>query len=566
MASTVRRVAIGVAALGVLTTAAPALAAPSGAEDRFATVPADSRVPGEVVVTFSGRPTAADGSAIARTVPGATVAVRIAPRVAVVELPPGIAVDVAVARLRRGPAVAWAEPNWLRTLSVIPDDPDLSWGIRKAHVPQAWDESSGAPGTVIAVIDSGIDLDHPDLDANLWTNPGEIAGNDVDDDGNGRVDDVHGWDFVQDDAVPQDPVANGHGTHVAGIAAAEWNNAEGGAGVCPGCSLMILRAADTQGRLASGDVIPAIRYATDQGADVINLSFGGSQWSRSERRALGDAIDGGSIVVAAAGNGSRDNDSLAYTRRFVFGPSYPASYDLAGLVSVAASTNADRYAPFTNTGHAAVDLAAPGSGIRSTLPDDDYGAANGTSMSSPFVAGLAGLLRTEHATWSPAETANAILNGADRAGPLRDRTRTGGRVDAAASMTAPDTSDAMPSHDGVMSGARSIGSRARGTVATPDDVNDIYERFLRRGRTYEVRLDVPNRRDFDLFVWEPGAQDTFPSDYGCRSLSCRLAGAGIEGKGEDERVRFRVRASGVFRFHVHAYRGRGTYSLRVSAG
>ncbi len=193
-------------------------------------------VPGEVLVTFEPKVARSTRAlAVGRSVAGAELESKLAPTVAVVDVPAGTNVAAAAERLRRDPTVAWAEPNWYRRPLVEPNDPDfeLQWGLTKAKVASAWDVEPGDPSAVIAIIDTGTQLTHPDLDGNLWSNPGETPGNSTDDDGNGFVDDVNGWDFVTEDASPLDD--DGHGTHVAGIAAAESNNNLGGSGVCPEC-------------------------------------------------------------------------------------------------------------------------------------------------------------------------------------------------------------------------------------------------------------------------------------------------------------------------------------------
>jgi len=519
-------------------------------------------VPGEVLVTFEPQVARATRSAaVTRSVEGAELDAKVTPTVAVVEVPTGTNVQAAAARLHRDPTVAWAEPNWYRQPLVLPNDPalGLQWGLTKANVTSAWDTEAGDEGTVIAIIDTGVDADHPDLVGNLWTND-ETPGNGVDDDGNGYEDDIYGWDFLQNDATPQD--VDDHGTHVAGIAAAEWDNGQGGSGVCPECSLMILRAGNGAG-FASGDVVEAVRYAADNGADVINLSIGGPQWGKAERNALKYAIGKGSLIVAAAGNEDRNNDTIDYSPGFPYGPSYPASYDLPGVISVAASTVGDGYAGFSNVGRYSVDLAAPGAGIYSTVPNDTYATFNGTSMSSPFVAGLAGLLRAANPSMTPVQTKNAILNGIDKPGLKSGRSLTNGRVNAFDSISAPDTSNATPKHDGVMSGAVSIGFKKSGKVSVPADHNDIYKKRLRKGKVYAALLKVPASRDFDLFVWKPGTQDTFPTTYGCGGFSCFLRGVSTNGKGADEYVRFKATKAGVYYFHVNAFKGGGKYTLLV---
>ncbi|HEY7761644.1 MAG TPA: S8 family peptidase [Actinomycetota bacterium] len=520
-------------------------------------------MPGEVLVTFEpqvARSTRA--AAVDRSVTGAELESKVAPAVAVVDVPAGTSVAAAAERLSRDPTVAWAEPNWYRRPLVEPNDPLLQWSITGAtQVTEAWDVEAGDPSTVIAIIDTGTQLNHPDLDSNLWTNAGETPANSTDDDGNGFKDDIHGWDFVTNDASPLD--ADGHGTHVAGIAGAEWNNGAGGSGVCPECSLMILRAGTEGGGFKSSDVVAAVRYAADNGADVINLSIGGPQWGKAERNALKYANGKGVLIVAAAGNEYRNNDTIDYSDGFPAGPSYPASYDLPGLISVAASTQGEGYAGFSNVGRYSVDLAAPGVLIPSTVPGNDYGLMSGTSMASPFVAGLAGLLRSANPSMTPVQMKNAILNGIDKPGLKTGRSITNGRVNALAAISTPDTSNASPKHDGVMSGAVSIGYKKTGAVSVPADHNDIYKKRLRKGKVYAALLKVPPKRDFDLFVWKPGAQDTFPSDYGCGGFSCFLSAVSARGKGDDEYVRFKATKAGVYYFHVNAFKGSGKYTLLV---
>jgi hypothetical protein len=309
--------------------------------------------------------------------------------------------------------------------------------------------------------------------------------------------------------------------------------------------------------------VAAVRYAADNGADVINLSIGGPQWGKAERNALKYANGKGVLIVAAAGNEYRNNDTIDYSDGFPAGPSYPASYDLPGLISVAASTQGEGYAGFSNVGRYSVDLAAPGVLIPSTVPGNDYGLMSGTSMASPFVAGLAGLLRSANPSMTPVQMKNAILNGIDKPGLKTGRSITNGRVNALAAISTPDTSNASPKHDGVMSGAVSIGYKKTGAVSVPADHNDIYKKRLRKGKVYAALLKVPPKRDFDLFVWKPGAQDTFPSDYGCGGFSCFLSAVSARGKGDDEYVRFKATKAGVYYFHVNAFKGSGKYTLLV---
>jgi subtilisin family serine protease len=520
-------------------------------------------VPGELIVGSRRTVTKPDlRLALAQKLPAARIDEDLLPGVHLVALPPGLGVPSAIDRLERAGGVAWAEPNWLRTPFFTPNDPryDDQWGIPRANVDDAWDTTTGDPSMTIAVVDSGVRTNHPDLVNNIWSNPDETE-NGSDDDGNGKIDDLAGWDFNGNDDTPEDD--SGHGTHVAGIAAAEGNNGIGVSGVCPDCSIMPLRVATNNGRFPIAAILAATRYAVDEGADVINMSFGGPQWSRAERQGLIYADTNGALIVAAAGNDSANNDQLAAVDGQLATPSYPASYDLPGIMAVAASTSTDGLATFSNIGKASVDLAAPGSRILSTSRTGGYVTFSGTSMASPFVAGVAALLRVQHPAWTPVETKNAIMNAVARPNNLAaPRTVSDGRVDALAAFQQADTSNATPVDDGAMSRADEMRSRTSGTVALPRDVNDIFSKRLRRGRTYTALLRVPARRDFDLWIWKPTAEDTWPIEIRNGRLSL-VAALGAEPAGVDETVRFSVRKTGTYFFHVNAWRGAGRYTLIV---
>lgn len=429
-----------------------------------------------------------------------------------------------------------------------------------ADVSDAWSVTQGSPDTVIAILDTGVDLSHPDLTGSLWPNPVETAANGIDDDANGYVDDIVGFDFVGNDPTPQDDRV-GHGSHVAGIAAAAANNSIGGAGVCPACKLMVLRAGTNQGFTLAAE-LEAVTYAVDNGADVINMSIGAHAWSKIERDVLAYAGRNGVLVVAAVGNDSLDNDQLSLIYGFPVAPVFPASYDLANIVSVAASNDSDQYGSFTNFGHTSTDLAAPGVDIFSTYLSGGYATFTGTSMAASFVSGVAGLVISYHPQYTPEEVRNAILNSVDHPGDLAGGfTLTSGRLNALNALTASPVRNASQI-DGTMSGATPITYRKKGSLSYPTDVNDIYRKRLRAGRTYAVLLDVPRRADFDIYVWKPGATDTWPVDYRC-GLSCNLLKSGTEGPGKDEHIEFTARKTGTYFLHVTNFRGRGSYILRV---
>lgn len=368
-------------------------------------------------------------------------------------VPPGLTAAQAAAALRRDPAVRLAEPNITRRLALAPNDPffaqGYSWPLLNLggtlangaaaladadiDATEAWDVTTGSRAVVVAVIDTGIHLDHPDLAANIWTNPGEIAGNGLDDDGNGFADDCHGWDFADDDADPAS--LQSHGTFVAGVAGMVGNNAEGATGVCWEVSLMALRVFG-EGRL--DDIIAAIDYAAAMGADVINASFGGPEFSALEREAIGRAAAAGTVCIAAAGNNAIDLDAH---------PFYPAALELPNVLSVGATTPLDTQASFSNWGRNALDLFAPGIPIFSTGQGSNPGGDPngyvfwaGTSFAAPHASGVAALLRAA----APALPASALINrlrvGADPLATLADTARTGGRLNAAASLASGDAS------------------------------------------------------------------------------------------------------------------------------
>jgi subtilisin family serine protease len=292
---------------------------------------------------------------------------------------------IAVARqLSEEPEVEWAEPNWQRKISAVPNDEHygLEWHLPAINAPSAWDTTKGAKHIVVAVIDTGVVWDHPDLAANIWSNLREVAGDGLDNDGNGFVDDVRGWDFGVGDADPRDELF--HGTHVSGIVGAVGNNGIGVAGVAWNSRIMPVKVADAGGGLFDSAIIAGIHYAVDNGADILNMSFGGPEPSQAVREAIKYAAERDVLPVAAAGN---DYGRLV---------SYPAVHP--ECVAVAALDESGAVAGYSNFG-SFVDIAAPGSNILSTL-DGGWGYASGTSMAAPVVAGLAALVKSAHPDFS----------------------------------------------------------------------------------------------------------------------------------------------------------------------
>jgi len=311
--------------------------------------------------------------------------------------------------------------HWGRTAHAAADPlEDEQWAVSEHSVldlPGAWQLTQGA-GTVVAVVDSGTRLDHPDLAPNIWTNFNEIPGNGVDDDGNGYVDDVHGVDLTSTSRTQNLNDGDGHGTHVAGIIAAAANG-RGVVGVAPKAKIMTVRVLDDQGAGTTGGVAEGIRYAAANGARVINASLQGDTPDPRLNDAVAAAAAANALVVVSAGNGGRDIDQR---------PSYPASIPAPNLISVAATgpLTGKTLDSYSNYGRLTVGLAAPGGMILSTTNDGGYGQKSGTSMAAPMVAGVAALMVASNPSISATDLRSQLLQRAGRASlPV-----AGGYVDA----------------------------------------------------------------------------------------------------------------------------------------
>lgn len=321
------------------------------------------------------------------------------------------------------------------SVDAAPNDPQYAslWGIQTISSPAAWDVTTGSSNVIVAVIDSGVQYDHPDLAANMWRNPGETPGDGLDNDHNGFIDDVFGWDFVDNDNTPSDPY--GHGTHVAGTIGATGNNATGVVGVTWDVQIMALRFINASGSGNTSNAIAAINYATMMkqlyGQNVVasNNSWGASVSSYpppGQTDPLLNAINAGGqqgiLFVAAAGNSSQNIDTA---------PDVPAGYNSPYIISVAASGSNDALASFSNYGATNVDLAAPGVSILSTYKGSTYATLSGTSMASPHVAGVVALAAAASPTSTALELRSAILAGVDQVSSLTGKVATGGRLNAA---------------------------------------------------------------------------------------------------------------------------------------
>jgi subtilisin family serine protease len=403
--------------LGAALSLVAVLAFP-GAVSANEASPAPAHEPGEVLVRLE------PGASLAGALKGvdAHAVERLPlPGLVRVELEPGTSVAQAEAVLERRPEVRYAQPNRRYRLLLEPNDPFYTdgslWGLNQSSdadidAPEAWNTTTGSSAVTVAVVDSGVEHTHPDLSANIWSNPGEVAGDSIDNDGNGRIDDVRGWDFVQNDAIPQDNV--GHGTHVAGTVGARGNNGIGVAGVNWNVRLMALRAGDTS--LTDAAIAAAFQYACAKGAKVVNGSFGGEDYSQVVHDAI--AACPNALFVFAAGNDATNNDQF---------PSYPCADPSKNVLCVAATDATDNLASFSNYG-LSVELGAPGAAIRSTYKGGVYAVASGTSMAAPHAAGAAALVLAARPTLSPIQVRQALVVSVDRLPALAGRLATGGRL------------------------------------------------------------------------------------------------------------------------------------------
>lgn len=364
--------------------------------------------------------------------------------------------------LKKNAAIEYAEPNFIYSIAVmpkgqhhqfssdIPDDAlfDQQWGLHNtgSNDPQgkagvagadinalkAWDIAKGSPSIKIAVIDTGVDYNHPDLKENIWVNEKEANGKPgVDDDNDGFIDDIHGYDFANNTGDPIDQ--NGHGTHCAGTIGAIHNNKLGISGVMSEVTIVPLKFLGADGTGSLENAVKAIDYATAMNVDIISNSWGGGDYSQTLFDAIKRASDKGIIFTAAAGNSSTNNDEA---------PSYPASYKIPNIVSVAALTSQNELADYSSYGKSSVHIAAPGNSILSTYKDGGYETLSGTSMATPYVSGVLGLLLSKEGRIDHDIMKERLLATSAPVKALADKTKAGSRIDAYNLLT-----DTRPEHN-----------------------------------------------------------------------------------------------------------------------
>lgn len=433
-----------------------------------------------------------------------TAATRAVPGMFEVLVGPQMSIEQAVNAYRSHAVVDLAEPNYRIQLSSFTptNEPQYNslWGLNNTgqtggtidadiDALEAWSVTTGSSSVVVAVIDTGVDYAHADLSANMWYNSGEIPWNGIDDDGNGFVDDVHGYDFINNDGDPTDD--HGHGTHVAGTIAAVGGNGIGIVGVAPNVKVMALKFLDSSGGGYVSDAVRALDYAVAMGADISNNSWGGGGASSALSAAISNAQNAGHIFVAAAGNWASNND---------FQPTYPAVYPQPNVVSVAATDDDDKLAGFSNYGEYTVDLAAPGVSILSTLPGNNYGYYSGTSMATPHVTGVIALVRSQHPEWSYQQVIDQVLGTVDPLPSLYGLVKTGGRANAARALGLDVPYSDIHGDDAAHATSISVGTTTNGGINEADD-EDWFQVTLAAGSTYVFETGLGTLADSTLTLY-----------------------------------------------------------------
>jgi serine protease len=438
-----------------LLAALATLANPLGAQ---APVVGPNYVPGEVLVTYRQAATGLHALAVNRRL-GAAVVQRFAqPGLQRLRLGSGLSVEAALRSLSSDPAVASAQPNFIYHATALPNDPRYTsgdlWAMNNTgqnagtadadiDAPEAWDLTTGSASVVVATIDTGVDYNHEDLAGNIWTNPGETgldaqgrdkANNGIDDDGDGYVDDVHGWNAVASNGNPMDD--NNHGTHVAGTIGGRENNGIGVAGVNWNVTIVATKFLDSTGSGTTASAIACLDYIhalKDHGLNVVatNNSWGGGGADAALQAAIGRSESRGILFVAAAGNG----DSFGRAINNDSSPQYPASYSNANIISVTATDRNDRKASWANYGATTVDLGAPGVSIWSSVRGNAYDVYDGTSMATPHVTGAVALLKAYDPSLTYLQIKDRLLGTGDPVSDLEGKTLTGRRLNLYNALT-----------------------------------------------------------------------------------------------------------------------------------
>ncbi|WP_165721737.1 MULTISPECIES: S8 family serine peptidase [unclassified Pseudoalteromonas] len=350
----------------------------------------------------------------------------------------GMSTKEAIERLKSHQAIEYVEPDYRVSIAAnTPNDPrfDELWGLNNEgqtggiadadiDAPEAWEISIGSRDVVVGVIDTGVDYSHPDLADNAWVNTGEIAGDGIDNDGNGYIDDIHGINAITDAGDPMDD--QGHGTHVSGTIGASGNNSTGVVGVNHEVSIVGCKFLDAAGNGSTSDAIKCIDYMVNlknSGVNlrVLNNSWGGGGYSQALADAMTVSEQADILFVAAAGNDEVDNDA---------NPHYPSSYEHESVLAIASTDSNDNLSDFSQWGATSVDMGAPGSGILSTVPGNGYANYSGTSMATPHVAGVAALVLSVNPDLTTSELKALLMSSGDANAALQGKTLAGTRLNA----------------------------------------------------------------------------------------------------------------------------------------
>lgn len=427
---TIRSIALGV------VVALPVAAVVHAQEASFPSLSEPETVPGQYIVKLEPG-VEATGARLGALGEGVEVIDTLPlSNLQIIRTDDGPGIETLSTRAEDIPGIAYIEPVYLVRIDQDPREPNdpsyaRQWGFPKIAAPQGWRKRVDTGDVVVAVIDTGVDHTHPDLEKNMWRNPGETPNNNLDDDNNGVVDDIHGADFY-DSGTDGDPMDdNGHGTHVAGTIGAVTDNGASVAGTSWDTAIMAVRfLGGPSGSGTTADAIRAIEYAINMGADIMNNSWGGGGESRALEEVIRLANDRGILFVAAAGNSNRDTDRS---------PHFPSSYDVPNVLSVMATGRNDERAGFSNFGANSVDVAAPGVEILSTIPGGGEDEFNGTSMATPHVAGLAALVLAENPDLSVTALKDKIMDSVDEVPGLEGLSVTGGRINLAQALDVVET-------------------------------------------------------------------------------------------------------------------------------
>lgn len=408
----------------------------------FAKGPAVESVPGEYLVQLKQSVKTSRLSTMANILGGQILRVMPQQNILVLKRSEIENAQAVAKTLSALPQVAVAEPNYIYRINKTPNDPDLSklWGIKNVGqedssksigvegvdvgAEQAWDIQTGSDQVVVAVIDTGLDYTHEDLKENAWTNEAEANGKDgVDDDNNGYIDDIHGYDFVNNDGDPMDD--HGHGSHCSGTIGAKGDDGKGIVGVAWNVKIMGVKFLSAEGSGSLEDAIKSIDYATKMGARIMSNSWGGGGFSELLKQSIERANEANAVFTAAAGNHSGNNDES---------PSYPASYTVPNIISVAAVDNKGQLAYFSCYGRRSVHVGAPGVNVYSSIPGG-YDSWSGTSMATPHVSGVAALLLANEPNMKAEEVKERLVRTSKPLSGLRGKVASAGMVNAFFALT-----------------------------------------------------------------------------------------------------------------------------------